>query len=85
MLLARHGLEPFETLRSGRSGRRTMGSAMQRTAKYIEELSGQLSQLAQQHGLQDLAYLLKLASEEARANVERAAEGLPSASGETRG
>lgn len=58
---------------------------MQKTAKYIEELSGQLSQLAQQHGLQDLAYLLKLASEEARSNVERAASGLPAASNETHG
>ncbi|WEK51373.1 MAG: hypothetical protein P0Y66_05020 [Candidatus Kaistia colombiensis] len=53
---------------------------MQATAKYIEELSGQLSQLAEQYGLRDLAYLLKLATEEARSAVEQAADEAPSAS-----
>lgn len=46
---------------------------MQATAQYIEELSDQLSNLAKQHEMQDLAYLLRLASDEARANAQRAA------------
>jgi hypothetical protein len=46
---------------------------MQATAQYIEELSDQLSNLARQHEMHDLAYLLRLASDEARANAQRAA------------
>lgn len=43
---------------------------MQATARYIEELADQLSDLATQHELHDLAYLLRMAAEEARATAE---------------
>lgn len=46
---------------------------MQATAQYIEELSDQLSHLATRHELHDLAYLLRLAADEARASAELAA------------
>ncbi|WP_156912091.1 hypothetical protein [Kaistia adipata] len=39
---------------------------MQETARYIEDLSEQLSDLAEQCEFHDLAFLLKMASEEAR-------------------
>jgi len=45
---------------------------MKATAQYIEELADQLSHLAKQHEMHDLAYLLRLASDEARANAEGA-------------
>ncbi len=41
------------------------------TARYIQELTDQLSRLASQDGMRDLAYLLKLASEEAQATAEK--------------
>lgn len=43
---------------------------MQKTARYIQDLSTELSQLASQHELRDLAYLLSLAAEEARSSAE---------------
>ncbi|WP_029075278.1 hypothetical protein [Kaistia adipata] len=43
---------------------------MPSTARYIQELTDQLSQLASQDGMRDLAYLLKLASQEAQTMVE---------------
>lgn len=52
---------------------------MQETAQYIEELSEQLSQLASRLDLHDLAYLLRMASEEARTSVENAPVKAPSA------
>ncbi|MCX5571408.1 hypothetical protein [Kaistia nematophila] len=44
---------------------------MQRVARYIEDLSDELSHLARQHEMHDLAYLLRMAAEEARATAER--------------
>jgi hypothetical protein len=44
---------------------------MPSTARYIEEMTDQLSRLANQDGMRDLAYLLRMASEEAQAVVER--------------
>ncbi|ODT22667.1 MAG: hypothetical protein ABS35_14270 [Kaistia sp. SCN 65-12] len=41
------------------------------TARYIQELTEQMSLLASQDGMRDLAYLLKMASEEAQAVVEK--------------
>lgn len=46
---------------------------MQATARYIEELSEQLSLLAKRHEFHDLAYLLKMASDEARTTVAQGA------------
>jgi len=46
---------------------------MQKTARYIQELSIELSQLADQHDMRDLAYLLSLAAEEARSTAETGA------------
>lgn len=40
---------------------------MQATARYIEELSEQLSYLAKGQQLDDLSYLLRMVSDEARA------------------
>lgn len=51
---------------------------MQETAQYIEELSEQLSQLASRLDLHDLAYLLRMASEEARTAVENSPVKAPS-------
>lgn len=52
---------------------------MQATVRYIQELTDQLSQLARQDGLHDLAYLLRMASEEARATLEHVGASAPSA------
>lgn len=52
---------------------------MQATAQYIEELSEQLSQLASQCDMHDLAYLLRMASEEARTAVDNPPVKAPSA------
>lgn len=44
---------------------------MLKSARFIEDLSAQLGQMASEVKLHDLAYLLRMASEEARANAER--------------
>jgi len=41
-------------------------AAMQTTAQYIEQFTAELSRLAKSHQMHDLAYLLSMASEEAR-------------------
>ncbi|BCP56179.1 hypothetical protein K32_47960 [Kaistia sp. 32K] len=45
---------------------------MQRTARYIEEMTEQLSELAKRNEFHDLAYLLSVASAEAREAAEQA-------------
>jgi len=45
---------------------------MHRVARYIEDLSDELSHLAMDHKMHDLAYLLRMATEEARAVADRA-------------
>lgn len=46
---------------------------MQKTAQYIEQFAAELSRLAKSHEMHDLAYLLSMASEEARLEAGRAA------------
>lgn len=50
---------------------------MPRTARYIQDLTEQLSRMASQGGMRDLAYLLSMASEEAEAVVEKIAPPSP--------
>jgi hypothetical protein len=54
-----------------------LGRALPLTARYIQELTDQLSRLASQNGMPDLAYLLRKASEEAEAMVETITESAP--------
>jgi hypothetical protein len=64
------GMHGEPRLAGSRATRCGANMTMQKTARYIQELSTELSQLASQNEMRDLAYLLSLAAEE-RARAPR--------------